>query len=982
MEAIDESLYSRQLYVLGHEAMEKMRNASVLISGISGLGVEIAKNVILSGVKNVTLHDTVKTSYSDLSSQYYLSEKDIKKNRALQCVKKLASLNPYVDVQAITKELNEDLLLKYQTVILVNANLKDQLNINDFTHKNNINFISCSTYGLFGHIFCDFGDNFVVSDVDGEQIKSSFITTITGNQKEDLIEYIIKCAEPHNLYNDDYVNIDGVLSNHFEKLDDIVVKIIDRVTFKIIVNETFKDVFNYTNGGMVTQLKKSKTYKFKKLNESIMNPQFAFDDMCDPKKNTSLHAYYQALLKSNNKTKSKKILELTKDYCPFLNEKLIKKLLWSVKGNLIPVQSVIGSIVAQEVLKSCSGKFGPICQWFYFEANECLPICPSDNDFDANETTTTIEKDDIQSRYDGQISVFGKEFQKKLSEQKIFIVGSGAIGCELLKNFGMMGVGNMIVTDMDSIEKSNLNRQFLFKSSDIGKAKSVAACNAILEMNPNIKMTAHQNRVGSETLSIYNEEFFKGLTVVANALDNVDARRYVDSLCVTHKKPLLESGTLGTKGNVQVIIPNKTESYGSTQDPPEESVPVCTLKNFPYQIEHTIQYARDMFEGLFVQAPQNALKYIENPEFLKSLTSSDLYSVVSDIKKVFTNIPKNYTNCLEFAYGLWHELFREQIYQLVKKFPSDHMTSSNIPFWSGIKKCPHELTFDYNNDLNMNFIISMANLWANIFNKEIESDKKQIIKIIKKFKPINYKNITANISVNDEEEKQKQKDELENLDINELINSIPKTKLTSKNIKPLEFEKDDDTNYHMDFITATSNLRATNYNILVIDKHKTKGIAGKIIPAIATTTALVAGLVALEFYKIVIGVTKIERYRNSYVNLAIPFIGMSEPIPCTVHQIKEYEFTFWDSFDIQNGTIITIAELLNYFKEKHKLNIIMISYGQANLYSPFNMKGKDKKVIDIIATTSGKQILQSPLVLNVVDDSDTDISLPNCKLYL
>ncbi|GCC43031.1 hypothetical protein chiPu_0027116, partial [Chiloscyllium punctatum] len=59
--------------------------------------------------------------------------------------------------------------------------------------------------------------------------------------------------------------------------------------------------------------------------------------------------------------------------------------------------------------------------------------------------------------------------------------------------------------------------------------------------------------------------------------------------CVYYRKPLLESGTLGTKGNVQVVIPFLTESYSSSQDPPEKSIPICTLKNFPNAIEHTLQ---------------------------------------------------------------------------------------------------------------------------------------------------------------------------------------------------------------------------------------------------------------------------------------------------------------------------------------------------------------------------------------------------------
>jgi len=66
----------------------------------------------------------------------------------------------------------------------------------------------------------------------------------------------------------------------------------------------------------------------------------------------------------------------------------------------------------------------------------------------------------------------------------------------------------------------------------------------------------------------------------------------MDRRCVFYQKPLLESGTLGTKANTQVVIPFLTESYSSSQDPPEKSIPSCTVKNFPNAIEHTIQVSR------------------------------------------------------------------------------------------------------------------------------------------------------------------------------------------------------------------------------------------------------------------------------------------------------------------------------------------------------------------------------------------------------
>ena len=124
---IDESLYSRQLYVLGHEAMKKMAQANVLISGLKGLGVEVAKNVILGGVKSVTLHDVEDCQIGDLSSQFFLSEADVGKNRAAVSHQKLAELNNYVATSAASGPLEEDFLKDFTVVVLTNSSLDEQL---------------------------------------------------------------------------------------------------------------------------------------------------------------------------------------------------------------------------------------------------------------------------------------------------------------------------------------------------------------------------------------------------------------------------------------------------------------------------------------------------------------------------------------------------------------------------------------------------------------------------------------------------------------------------------------------------------------------------------------------------------------------------------------------------------------------------------------------------------------------------------------
>jgi ubiquitin-activating enzyme E1 len=243
---------------------------------------------------------------------------------------------------------------------------------------------------------------------------------------------------------------------------------------------------------------------------------------------------------------------------------------------LSPMCAALGGIVAQEVIKACSGKFSPINGFFFLDADEALPdeLLPLDQVAAQN------------SRYDSQIACFGKDIQAKILDLNYFIVGAGAIGCEMLKNWSLMGVGcgpkgHVHVTDMDRIEKSNLSRQFLFRNTDIEQFKSTTAANAVQVMNPDMKITAYQEKAAQDSEHLFGDDFYDKLSGVCTALDNVEARLYVDQRCVFYRLPMLESGTLGTKGNTQIVVPHLTENYGATRDPPEKSIPVCTLKNFP-----------------------------------------------------------------------------------------------------------------------------------------------------------------------------------------------------------------------------------------------------------------------------------------------------------------------------------------------------------------------------------------------------------------
>jgi ubiquitin-activating enzyme E1 len=130
----------------------------------------------------------------------------------------------------------------------------------------------------------------------------------------------------------------------------------------------------------------------------------------------------------------------------------------------------------------------------------------------------------------------------------------------------------MTTMDDDVIEKSNLSRQFLSRDWNIWQEKSKVAASTTTAINPCLQVEAMQDRVSPDTQHVFGDSFWNNeVDVVLNALDNVNARMYVDSRCVYFQKPLLESGTLGTKCNTQMVIHHLTENYGASRDPPEKS---------------------------------------------------------------------------------------------------------------------------------------------------------------------------------------------------------------------------------------------------------------------------------------------------------------------------------------------------------------------------------------------------------------------------
>jgi len=1004
---IDESLYSRQLYVLGHEAMKRMGASNVLIVGLKGLGVEIAKNIALAGVKSLTLHDPAPVAVEDLSAQFFLHPDDVGKPRDATTAPRVAELNAYTPVHILeSANLVENLSQfdKYQVVVLTNTPLNVQLAIGDYCHSKGIYFVVADTFGLFGSIFCDFGKKFTCLDATGENPLNGIIA---GIDEEGLVSALDETR--HGLEDGDYVTFSEV-----EGMEDLNSAEPRKITVKGPYTFSIGDVSGlgqYKRGGLYQQVKMPKFIDFKPISTAIREPEFVMSDFAKFDRPQQLHVGFEALhafaqaqgrlprpmneedaivlVASAKAFVEKEKLEVE------IDEKLIKELSFQARGDLSPMAALFGGLTAQEVLKAVSGKFHPIQQWFYFDSLESLPT--------SSARTEELCKP-IGSRYDGLIAVFGKEYHDKIRNVKQFLVGAGAIGCEMLKNWAMIGLGtgpngSITVTDMDSIEKSNLNRQFLFRPKDVGQMKSDTAAAAVQAMNPDLAghITCLKDRVSSDTEHIFNEEFWEALDGVTNALDNVEARTYVDRRCVFFHKPLLESGTLGTKGNTQVVLPHLTESYSSSQDPPEQSFPMCTLRSFPNKIEHTIAWARELFETSFVKSAETANLYLSQPNYLETTLKQggNEKATLETIRDfLVTDKPLSFEDCIIWARMLFEKQYNNAIQQLLYNFPKDSVSSTGTPFWSGPKRAPDPLKFDPNNKTHFGFIVAAANLHAFNYNINTSGVSKELYgkvldnMIIPDFSPDSNVKIQEKDSDPDPNAGEAFDD---NAELQKITDSLPSaSKLAGFKLTPVEFEKDDDTNHHIDFITAASNLRAENYKIETADKHRTKFIAGKIIPAIATTTALVTGLVILELFKIVDGKTDIEQYKNGFINLALPFFGFSEPIasPKVEYKGPNGKVTLdkiWDRFELND---VTLQELIDDFKGRG-LTISMLSSGVSLLYASFFPKAKlqerlGQKLSQLVETVSKKPIPehQKEVIFEVVaeDEDEEDVEVPYIKV--
>lgn len=1019
MADIDTNLYSRQIGTFGMEMMGKLIQLKVLISGLRGVGLETAKNLILAGPHSVVLHDDNKVAIADLGSNCYLTESDVGRvTRAQASFEKLQELNPHVRLSVKEGPIDENFLIQFDVVFFSESDLDSLTRFNNFCRNNGqkrIGFISCESWGAAGYGFIDFGIDFKCFDKDGENTRSFIISNITQGNPGIVTVH----EEKRHTYEDgDFVvfkEVEGMAEiNNRAPME---VKFISPFSFSIGDTSSFRE---YTREGIVDQVKVPKTFNFRSFEETLHTPetnehQMVITDFGKFGRAQQLHLATWAIRvfqqrhhhlpelhneshaaqvlsianELNNEQKAKKLFSVEA-----VEESTVRQLSLYARAQLSPIASFWGGIMAQEIVKF-TGKYTPIQQWLHVDFFEIIP--------------GTADRTLRNCRYDDQIAVVGNEVHNKLTSARSFLVGAGALGCEFLKLYALMGVstngGELVVTDDDAISISNLNRQFLFRRDDVDHSKSERASLAIRKMNNDMNIIAKQDRVSPENETIFHDDFWNSRNFVTNAVDNVNARLYVDSRCVWYEKPLLESGTLGTKANSQVCLPRQTQSYGDSQDPPEETIPMCTLKNFPHAIEHCIEWAKDEFHGIFSDTPQEVNKYFENPvHYLAALGSAGNSTVQKDkLEKIKTFIHllkhANFEECVKISRQMLQDNFHNQIAQLLHNFPIDYTTKDGTPFWSGPKRAPTPCEFDANDSVHFDYIFAGANLMAHVLGLPENRNRDQVREIVShvQVKPFVPKSVAIQVEENQTVSNLGEDEQILSSLLQEM--KVVDQSVAGRRVNPVVFDKDEDNNFHIDYITQSSNLRARNYKIAEADRQKTKMIAGKIIPAIATTTAMIAGTITVELYKLMFE-TDVEKYKNTFANLGINIILFSEPLPPVKTKSKDYDpivmgpvkaypegFSTWEKLHVAGPC--TLQQFIDLIASEHKLRVNIVSCGKTCIYNGYLPKNKHgdrlgKVLHQLYEEVSGTKIIPGRRYLAIeiscegIEDG-SDYSIPVIK---
>lgn len=420
----------------------------------------------------------------------------------------------------------------------------------------------------------------------------------------------------------------------------------------------------------------------------------------------------------------------------------------------------------------------------------------------------------------------------------ILVVGVGGIGCELVKGLLLSNHSQIHLIDLDTIELTNLNRQFLFQPKHIGQPKATVAAQVLLDqyspLIPSLKIVPWVgNLFDGEKFPPF---FFTQFSLIYGALDNLEARIHLNKICLTLGIPLIETGSAGYLGQTSVIVGGRTECFDCNDHPVPSVYPVCTIKNTPSTIAHCVIWAKEfLFNSLFNVNLKN--EYVEDKETQEIwYFEGFMSSLGQDSPKLLAS--KLFIQDVERLLGM-EELWKER----AKPIPlsSELIQEQFLNEFSGYDSLEEHHVYGLEENIQLFFASFL--------------------------------------------------------------------RLSTHYSLPITFDKDNSDS--VKFVTAASNIRAHIYGIDSKCLFEVKEIAGSIIPAVATTNSIVAGLAVITGNKLLEG--KLDSFVTSFIAYGfetklLSNQKISSPNPecktCSSHR---------SLLTVKSTQTITINDLLEYF---------------------------------------------------------------------
>lgn len=703
----DEQRHSRAILALGRSRLDRLRAIRVLVVGLDGVGAELAKNLVLSGLGAIDLHDTACCSAADLGTNIFVTAEELGRPRLGSAVDRLAALDPACRVTAWSDALPAELFSEFDAVVLANAGTDAET-----AHLGAAYLSARGPTGLLITV----------------ETRGLFARVRTGSTPA-------AAADPPNT------------AEWYGPRADIAAHL--RLGFRALAG------FEARHAG--------------------------------------------ALPRRHHAGDAAELVSIAADLAPEdVDARLLAELAATAVDQLCPVVAFAAAVAAHQVLLL--------------------------DDVDVRSGRALYFAGDHALVPDAAIGA-------RLAALRVLLVGAGALGGEVLKNLALMGVahtevgGRVTLADPDTVARSNLGRQLLYRAHDVGEPKAAVAARQAASLRPEMAVTARALPVAPSTEATFDDALFAAHDVVIAAVDSHEARMYLDGRCVANARPLLEAGTLGQEASAQVVLPYVTEAYGSTQDPADSAIAVCTMRSHPTETAHVVAWARDELEKLDGEVT-------------------------------------SFAECLAWARDRFDDWFRRDPEARLASSP-EHRVAVVIPL---------------------------------------------------------------------------RDDDAEH---GAVIDAIARVVAARRGIEPPDAGPDDGLGDEARLLVLAANLRARCFGLPPAAWEEVLAMSGAILPALVTTTAMIAALQCLSLYRLAAAAPQAEGVRNWFVDLATARFVEVVPAPCarrTSDPLGARAFpegwTLWDTIDIE-ARDLTLGEVLAAFTRATGLRVVSIAGGQSLLYAGF-----------------------------------------------